>query len=128
MTRDEFKAEVDEFVSMYCVGYFTDDLAVWEFTADYPDNFSAVIHLHAFGERQYDLPICMERGRIVIDLSAHDCDGVSLEPAEMFAWLWNEERKHADDLERQLSNRTKEMEDVRDMLQAARETSHAKND
>ena len=116
MTRDEFKAEVDEFVCMYCVDYFTDDRAVWEFTDDYPDNFSAVIHLHAFGERQYDLPICMERDRIVIDLSSHDCDGVDLEPAEMFAWLWNEERKRADDLERQLEIRLGELQHIRDDL------------
>ena len=123
MTRDEFKAEVDEFVRMYCVDYFTDDKASWEFTDDDPDRFSAVIHLEAFIDHKYNMPICMERDRIVIDLSAHDCDGVTLEPAEMFAWLWNEEKKRADTLEKQLLNRARDLELLRDEISQRRKES-----
>jgi hypothetical protein len=115
MTRDEFKAEVDEFVRMYrmyCVDYFMDDKASWEFTDDDPDSFSAVIHLEAFLDHKYDMPICMERDRIVIDLSAHDCDGVALEPAEMFAWLWFQECKRSEELESQLGSRVRDLEEL----------------
>ena len=121
MTREEFKAEVDEFVSMYCVDYFTDDKASWEFTDDDPDSFTAVIHLEAFCDRKYDLPICMDGNEVCIDLGVHDCAPVTLEPAEMFAWLWNEESKRADELEQQLDRRTKDLEEIRDDLRLLRE-------
>ena len=121
MTRDEFKAEVDEFVRMYCVDYFTDDKASWEFTDDDPDSFTAVIHLEAFPDRKYDMPICMDRDRVCIDLGAHDYTNVTLEPAEMFAWLWFQECKRSEDLEKRLDSRAHDLELLRDEISRWRE-------
>jgi hypothetical protein len=97
MTREDFVAEVEEFISYYCQDYVKG--AAWKMTLEDDDDFEAEVEIELFsdGESKWTVPIGVDRNgkkhRAAIATNPDTSSYLDLNDAGLYTYLFFEAEK-----------------------------------